>query len=36
MRMLMLIFASILCLLGCSTPQEQAMKQQADHGPHDR
>jgi hypothetical protein len=30
MRLQILILASILCLFGCSTPQEQAAKQQAD------
>lgn len=29
MRALMLTAASVFCLLGCTTPQEQAMKQQA-------
>jgi uncharacterized membrane protein YgcG len=30
MRTLMLTAASVICLLGCATPQEQAMKQQAE------
>jgi len=30
MRALMLMTASAVCLLGCTTPQEQAMKQQAE------
>jgi hypothetical protein len=30
MRTLMLTAASLCCLLGCTTPQEQALKQQAE------
>lgn len=30
MRTLLLATASALCLIGCSTPQERALKQQAD------
>ncbi len=30
MRTLLLAAASALCLVGCSTPQERALKQQAD------
>lgn len=30
MRILILIIASTLCLLGCTTPQEQAARQQAE------
>ena len=30
MRVLMLTAASVVCLLGCATPQEKAMKQQAE------
>ena len=30
MRALMLMTASLACLLGCTTPQEKAMKQQAE------
>ena len=30
MRTFMLMTASVVCLLGCTTPQEKAMKQQAE------
>lgn len=30
MRALLLTAASVVCLLGCATPQEKAMKQQAE------
>lgn len=30
MRVLMLTAASVVCLLGCASPQEKAMKQQAE------
>lgn len=30
MRALILMTASVVCLLGCTTPQEQALKQQAE------
>lgn len=30
MRTLMLTAASVICLLGCTTPQEKAMQQQAE------
>ncbi|MFC5461810.1 hypothetical protein [Massilia niabensis] len=30
MRTLMLMTASVCCLLGCATPQEKALKQQAE------
>jgi uncharacterized membrane protein YgcG len=30
MRTLIVMAASVLCLLGCATPQEKAMKQQAE------
>lgn len=30
MRTLMLMTASVLCLIGCATPQEKAAKQQAE------
>jgi len=30
MRTVILLFVSMLCLLGCATPQEQAVKKQAE------